>query len=213
MEDTRNTNEDALTKARRERRRLLIGGGVTGSLMLTLPSRRVLANTSKKKAHGSLWCSFCNTKKGKGSLSHSPITNQCGDSSSTWVKYTTSYTTNDVPDNWQGLLSSNFESKFPRPTGYDLYINGSKKNSSVTPTFLQCINGQVSYQKSGSTTITSSYAQQAACSYFNQQYYTCNGVSFYYGMSVGKVQSDFKYKTGSGCNSMASTYKTNYNLD
>jgi hypothetical protein len=187
MADSDTTARDTLTRARRERRRLLLGASASGSLMMTLPTRRLFAGTKKKKNHGSVWCSFCQAKKKNVKLSNTPITTTCGDSPTTWQGYVGSSNSNDCPVGWG---SWNFETYFPRPTGYSWYLNGSKQSSTTHPTFAQCIYGQVTY-KNGGTTIGSSYAQQAACSYINAYYYSCNGTSFYNNKQCTDVTTDF----------------------
>jgi hypothetical protein len=214
MDDNGTIINDAIAKARSERRRLLVGGGVAGSLMLTLPGRRLMAGTKKKKNHGSIWCSFCNAKKKKSTaLSNTPITaRSCGDAPSTWAYFSGSTDPNQGPVGW---ASWNFEASqgFPRPKGLDLYINGVKSNSS-TPTFKQCINGQVTYGKgSNKTYLTAAYAQQAACSYLNAYYYACNGISYYRGnCTTAQVCSAFNSQTAPGQNTVATTFSA-YNID
>src|SRR5271166_2910800 len=195
---------DALTKLRRERRRLLIGGGISGSLMLTLPSRRLLAKGSKKKNHGSIWCSFCNTKKGKGSASHTPITQaNCGDSCTTWLNDVGNTNSNDCPVGWDTM---SYEQYFPRPSGCDLYYSSTPggtgtKSNSKTVTFGECVNNQVYYMNHAKTA-KYTHCAQAACGYVNSKYYTCNGVSYFYGKQTSDVQHDFNTCPVSSLNSL-----------
>jgi len=209
MDDNGTMIEDALTKARRARRRLLVGGGITGSLMLTLPSRRLLASTTATKYHGSLWCSFCNAKQSGGAVSNTPITtNQLGDLPSTWLGYASSTNPNDGPVGW---ATWNFETYFPKRSGYKCLINGSMTGS--YPTFQQCLSGIVTY-KNGNNIVAASYAQQAACSYLNATYYSCSNISFYRGnCTANYVCQDFNSQSApSGLGSCATKYSA-YNLD